>query len=205
MPILGTLLPLLGVGGAVGAALYFIGPAALIAFAKGLPTWVWIALGIVAALLFGWHIHTGWERANWNAGYNTAYAQGRAALDQTVTNYRAAAAEAKRADAANVARVKSKQSTITERMIDAYQAKLDASASRYDRLREQAAGYLAHSRSVATAGLPDTSEATCRAVAGTGCEAIPPLLKAAQDNTDQLVSLQAWVAAQAAVDVSGQR
>lgn len=126
--------------------------------------------------------------------------QTKAAFDQTVANYRAASDEATRLAAANVTRVKTEQTAITERTIDAYQTKLADSASRYDRLRAQASGYL--SRPSET-GLPDTRETTCRAVAGAGCDAIPPLLKAAQDNTDKLVSLQAWVTAQAGVDVNG--
>jgi len=125
--------------------------------------------------------------------------QTKAAFDRTVANYRAAADEATRLAVANVARVKSEQTAITERTIDAYQTKLADSASRYDRLRAQASGYLSRP---SQAGLPDTRETTCRAVAGAGCDAIPALLKAAQDNTDKLVSLQAWVSQQAAVDVN---
>lgn len=119
-----------------------------------------------------------------------------AAHAQTVANYRAAADEAKRLDAANIFRVKSEQTAITERTIDAYQGKLADSASRYERLRAQASGYLSRS---SPEGLPDTRETTCRTVAGTGCEELPALLKAAQDNTDQLIALQAWTAAQADV------
>jgi len=125
--------------------------------------------------------------------------QTKQALADTVANYRAASDEATRLAAANVARVKSEQTAITERTLDAYQTKLADSASRYDRLRAQASGYLSRP---SEAGLPDTRETTCRAVAGAGCDAIPSLLKAAQDNTDKLVSLQAWVAAQSAVSVN---
>lgn len=125
--------------------------------------------------------------------------QTKAAFDLTVANYRAAADEATRLAAANVARVKTEQDKITERKVNEYEVKLADSASRYDRLRAQATGYL--SRPV-EAGLPDTRETTCQAVAGTSCDAIPPLLKAAQDNTDQLMALQSWVAEQSAVDMN---
>src|SRR3954465_776920 len=74
--------------------------------------------------------------------WHKAADQTKAAFDQTVANYRAAADEAKRLDAANVARVTTEQTAITERTIDAYQSKLADSASRYDRLRAQASGYL---------------------------------------------------------------
>ena len=128
--------------------------------------------------------------------------QEKAAHAQIVANYRAAADEAARLDAANVARAKAEQTAITERTIDAYQSQLADSASRYERLRAQASGYLRLPR---PADMPDTRDATCRAVAGTGCEAIPPLLKAAQDNTDQLLALQAWTREQAGVDINGSR
>ncbi len=116
----------------------------------------------------------------------------------TVANYRAAAETAKRLDVENVARVKTEQTAITERTIDAYQVKLADSASRYERLRAQASGYL--SRPVA-ADVSAARDTTCRAVTGTGCEELPALLKAAQDNTDQLLALQAWTRAQTAVSV----
>lgn len=123
--------------------------------------------------------------------------QEKAAHVQTVANYRAAAVEAARLDAVNVSRVKAEQAAITERISDEYEDKLSNAADRYDRLRAKAAAYLG---SPAPADVPDTRDATCRAVAGTGCDAIPALLKAAQDNTDQLIALQAWTRAQAAVD-----
>jgi hypothetical protein len=126
--------------------------------------------------------------------------QTKAAFDTTVANYRAAADEAKRLDATNVARVKTEQAAINERTVNAYETKLADSASRYDRLRAQASGYLGRP---SPTGLPDTREATCQAVAGTGCDAVPALLKAAQDNTDQLVALQGWVREQSVVDVNG--
>jgi hypothetical protein len=129
-------------------------------------------------------------------------AQEKAAHAQTVANYRAAADEAKRLDAANVERVRTEQTAITERTIDAYQSKLADSASRYDRLRAQADGYLSRP---SAEGVPETRDTTCVAVSGTGCEELPALLKAAQDNTDQLVALQAWNREQAGVDIGNPR
>jgi hypothetical protein len=118
------------------------------------------------------------------------------AHELTVSGYRKAAAEAKAADLENVARVQAEQATITERIEDEYQGKLATAADRYDRLRAQAAAY---SGSPRTADMSEASEATCRAYAGTDCDGIPALLKAAQDNTDKLIGLQAWTAAQASV------
>jgi hypothetical protein len=52
------------------------------AFLKSIPPKVWIAIGIVLAILFAWHVHTGWEKANWNAGFNSGFATEKARLDQ---------------------------------------------------------------------------------------------------------------------------
>jgi hypothetical protein len=58
MSILGIALPLLGLGG-IGAALWFIPGLlpAVIAFAKAIPTKVWIAIAAVALLVAGYFIH----------------------------------------------------------------------------------------------------------------------------------------------------
>lgn len=123
-----------------------------------------------------------------------------ARFDLQVSNYRAAAAKAHADDLANAARVKTEQQAITERTEHAHQAQMADAAARYERLRAKAAAY---SGTAGTADVSASREATCLAYAGTGCEAIPALLKAAQDNTDQLIALQAWTAEQGAVDVQG--
>ena len=65
--------------------------------------------------------------------------QTRAAFDQTVAGYRAAAAQARAADAANAARVKAEQSAINERTEDEYQTRIAAARSDAQRLRGQQA------------------------------------------------------------------
>lgn len=132
--------------------------------------------------------------------WHKSFDQEHAAHVQTVANYKAAADEAARLDKANVDRVTKEQTAITEKVTNDYQSKLADSTSRYDRLRAQASGYLSHPSSP---GVPASPETTCRAVAGTDCASVPTLLKAAQDNTDQLLALQAWVTAQSAVDTNG--
>lgn len=169
-------------------------------YLKLVPKPVWYALGILAAFLMLWHIHSGWERKAYNDAYNAGWAVEHKAHEQTIANYRAAAEEAKRRDHENVVRVQTEQQAITEKVTNDYQSKLADSADRYERLRAKASGYLSHP---ASPGVPETRDTTCRAVAGTDCEAIPPLLKAAQDNTDQLLALQAWVRAQSVVDTTG--
>jgi hypothetical protein len=117
----------------------------------------------------------------------------------TVANYRQAAEIARRKDAENVNRVRSEQQAITERIEDEYQGKLATADARYERLRTTARTYTG---SAGTADVSASREATCLAYAGTGCENIPPLLKAAQDNTDQLIALIAWTKAQGEVNTN---
>lgn len=42
-----------------------------------IPPKVWMALGVVLALLLAWHIHSGWEKASgktyWNQGFNSVW------------------------------------------------------------------------------------------------------------------------------------
>lgn len=132
--------------------------------------------------------------------YKALWQQEQTAHQLTIANYKAAAAEAERMDQANIVRVTKEQTAITEKVTNDYQSKLADSADRYERLRAKASGYLSHP---ASPGVPTSPETTCRAVAGTDCENVPTLLRAAQDNTDQLVALQAWVRAQSAVDTTG--
>lgn len=96
----------------------------------------------------------------------------------------------------NVTRVQMERAAITERTIHALALDRDRAAAGLDRLRQSAAAHRS------APGHPDLSaerEATCRAYAAAGCDEIPALLKAAQDNTDQLLRWIEWGAAQGAV------
>lgn len=119
---------------------------------------------------------------------------------QTIAGYRLAAAQAARDDAENVASVKAEQAAINERTVDDLQTRLADSGARYDRLRAQAAAY---SGRTSEPDLSATREAACVAYAATRCDQIPALLKAAQDNTDQLLALIDWTTAQANVSTDG--
>lgn len=125
----------------------------------------------------------------------------RQAHRDTVANYQAAAAVAARRDADTLARVAAEQRAITERISDDYQVRLADSVARYERLRTSAAAFASGS---VTADVSATREATCRAYAGTACDRIPATLKAAQDNTDQLLALIEWAERQGNVSVSVQ-
>lgn len=124
----------------------------------------------------------------------------RAAFDATVVNYRAAAVQFAAIAAANVARVNAERDAINERRVHELQIARDNAAVRYRRLLATAAE--ADSRGAGDADLSAIAEATCRAYAATGCHELPARLKAAQDNTDQLIKLQAWADDQAAVSTA---
>lgn len=96
----------------------------------------------------------------------------------------------------NVYRVSAARAKIDERTIHALDQDRTAAAAAYQRLRQQTEAYLG---APGSADLSAQREATCRAVAGTGCHEIPALLKAAQDNTDQLLRWIEWGKAQGAV------
>ncbi|WP_439538661.1 hypothetical protein [Sphingomonas sp.] len=117
----------------------------------------------------------------------------------TVANYRLAHAKARLAMVENLKRVMAERSQIDERIVYVYREKRVATAVAGERLRSEAAAYLGNPGSAAVSA---ERESTCRAVAGTSCEAIPALLNAAQDNTDQLVALIAWAKAQGEVETN---
>lgn len=62
-------MPFLSIIGALFSGLF----KKVLAIAANIPPKVWYAIGAVVALLVLWHIHTGWEKANWNAGYNAGF------------------------------------------------------------------------------------------------------------------------------------
>lgn len=119
------------------------------------------------------------------------------AFDTTVAGYRAAAKAAQQQAEANVARVMAERDAISERKMDELQITRSHADARYRRLLAQAAA--ADSRRAGDADLSAFADATCRAYAGAACDELPARMKAAQDNTDQLLALQDWVRAQAAV------
>lgn len=111
----------------------------------------------------------------------------------TVKGYRLAAEKARADDLAHVKAVSEQQTAITEKVTHEYESRLADSDARYERLRATATAY---SRRPAEPGVPETRDATCLAYAAARCDELPARMKAAQDNTDRLVGLQAWVAGQ---------
>jgi hypothetical protein len=110
-------------------------------YLKLVPKPVWYALGILAALLMLWHIHSGWERKAYNDAYNAGWAVEHKAHEQTIANYRAAQATAKATNVATVGAVETDTSKITEDKQHDLEAKLaDARALAADYARRLRAG-----------------------------------------------------------------
>lgn len=105
-------------------------------------------------------------------------------------NWLRAQVQAERDALANVARVTTQQQQITETTIAKYETRLASSASAYERLRARAAAYQS---ATSSPDLSATREGACFAFTGSRCDELPAKLKAAQDNTDQLIALQDWV------------
>ncbi len=124
----------------------------------------------------------------------------RAAHEQTISNYRAAALQFALTAAANLTRVAAERDAISKRKVDELETARVAADGRYRRLLESAAE--ADRRGAGDADLSAIADATCRAYAGTGCHELPARLKAAQDNTDQLLALQGWAREQMAIATS---
>lgn len=116
---------------------------------------------------------------------------------QDQERWKDAAAKATYDAVLNVYRTTADQAAISERTVHALTLDRDTARGAYQRLQQGAA---AHLGAPIRADLSEEREATCRAVAGTSCDQIPALLKAAQDNTDQLLRWIEWGKAQGEVE-----
>src|SRR4051812_44023632 len=94
---------------------------------------VGLALGILLLIQKAETRH--WKKES--AGFDQLYHKEQAALAGTVANYRAAAASARTADQANVARVAAEQRTINERTTNDFEDRLGAARAAAQRLRLQ--------------------------------------------------------------------
>lgn len=100
-----------------------------------------LLLGLLALILL---IH---DRNHWKADATLRQqqlAESKAAFNQTVAGYRAAAAQAQQADAANAVRVRSEQAQISERTQDEFETRIAAARTDAQRLRDREAA-AAHS------------------------------------------------------------
>jgi hypothetical protein len=163
------------------------------------------AIGLVAALalsvLLALQVHKTHHWQSESGKWQTAYGLERQAFQQTVANYRAAADEAKRLDAANAARVRAEQSTINQESDHAFQARLAAARADAARLREKLATAAAHPGGRTGAPVPGVPPAASGPAQGASDDLSWRLR--ATEQAIQLDELIKWVRKQASVNVNG--
>lgn len=132
-----------------------------------------LAVGIACLLLLALLVH---DRNRWKAKtahYAELLAGERAAHAGTRVNYRAAAEQARRADAANAARVRADQAAINERTAHDYQSRIAAARVAAQRLRRDARAAGADPSSGGAAPVPGLSAAAQGAAQAAGENRLP--------------------------------
>jgi len=170
-----------------------------------IPTaWLYKILGAavaVGALLWLVQSRDHWrDEARANAGLFHAE---QAAHSATIANYRAAADQARREDAANLARVKAAQAQITERTANDYESRIASARADALRLREQAGSAATDPRASGGAQVPRIPAPAGGASETAGEDRLPQSDRLlATEQAIQLDELIKWVRAQAAVPVN---
>ena len=167
-------------------------------FAMGKLIALLATIGIIcaqASMIHRWHKHYDSERA--------AHLADNAAHDQTVANYRAAAEQARKADAANKARVEAEADRISQEQADEYQARIAAARARAERLRSQAGAGKADPCGSGTAPVSGVS-APAEGTAEAACKDRLPAGDAltATEQAIQLDELIKWVIKVAHINVN---
>jgi hypothetical protein len=128
----------------------------------------------------------------------------RAAHAATVANYRAAAEQARRADAANLARVEASQAAINERTKDDFESRIASARAAARRLRGNAVTAAADSGGGGSATMPGLPASAGGVAESTGEDGLSPSERLiATEQAIQLDELIEWVRAQAGVDNDG--
>ncbi len=159
-----------------------------------------LVIGILCALSLALLIH---DRNRWKSTATLRQQQvvvEKAAHLATTANYRAAAAQARQADAANAARVQTAQGRINERTANDFQSRIAAARARSGRVQRQpgrAPADPSGSPAAAVPGLPASSRATDEAAGQDRFS--PPDELIATEQAIQLDELVKWVRAQGSV------
>lgn len=151
-----------------------------------------------------------WDRANWidaaHSWQRTAQSY-KLTLDLNEANVRAASAEAMRRAEETRRRVMWQQERINDHEVARLKADRADADSRYRSLLARIERAKAVAGGPGEADMPARLDATCRAFGAADCdgllEQLPAILKAAQNNTDQLRALQAAAAFQATIEAIG--
>ena len=153
-----------------------------------------LALGIAAAMALLLLIH---DRNRWKSAAELRQQQvlaEKAAHSATAANYRAAAAQAREADAANSARVRAEQARINERTAHDFESRIAAARAASDRLRSHAAASGADPGAGGTADLPRLSASAGSPVETARHDGLPDTERLiATEQAIQLDELIKWV------------
>jgi hypothetical protein len=168
-------------------------------------SWLYRILGATlaaAALLWLIQSRDHWrDEAKANA---TLYRQAQAASAVTVANYRAAADQARREDAANVARAEAEQAAISERTTNDFESRIASARALADRLRKQAAGAAADPGAGRAAPMPGLPAGAAAVAEAAGEDRLPQSDRLiATEQAIQLDELIKWVRRQAAIPQDG--
>jgi hypothetical protein len=185
--------------------------AALLALLRKVPAFAWLSIALFLALAVQttriegfkvWPLHISGLKVQL-ADTKQQLADTKVAFAQTVANYRAAAEQAKRDDAANVARVKIEQSKINQESSDEFEARLAAARATAQRLRDQLAAQAnPGGRSAApVSGVPVATKGSAQGADANRLSIDERLI--ATEQAIQLDELIKWVKRQAGVDVNG--
>jgi len=153
-----------------------------------------VALGLLLVIQ---KVETGhWKKQS--VSFEQLYRQDQAALATTVTNYRAAAAEAAASDQANLRRVTAEQAAITERTMNDFEARLAAARTDAQRLRDRPQ---ANPSAGGNASMPRLPAATAGPAESPVQDRLSQLdALTATEQAIQLDELIKWIRAQAKVD-----
>lgn len=168
-----------------------------------IPTnWLYRILGIAAAAAaLLWLVQSRDHWRNEARANEKLFRAEQAAHSATVAYYRAAAEQARRLDAANLARVQADQARINERTKTDYENRIASARARAERLRVETAAAAADSRAGGSAPVPRFPASAGRAAQAAGEDGLPDSDRLiATEQAIQLDELINWVRAQAAVD-----
>jgi hypothetical protein len=183
-----------------------------IAWIFGSPKRIAVAAAILLALFGAWQVrklHN--DRNDWRVAaknYESAYRSWQAAFHKLVVDVELGRIEAARLDKENADRVANELAAIKERTANDYEVALTDTRRAANSLRDKLTKVAA--RSEGGSGeetVPGAYTARCQTFGYPDCDALltalPGLLEAAEENTDKLIALQAWVNSVLAVDMNG--
>jgi len=165
-------------------------------FAKRYPLQCALALAIVVC---GWLWHINGVQKDAIKILGGKVSAERKAHQETIFNFKKAQTDAEAIQTQNLLRVAQAYTDINERKENALKADRDSAVAGYKRLLANAESYRS---APGNAEMSADADAACIAYSATRCAELPAKLKAAQDNTDQLVALIDYVKSIAAVPTS---